>query len=67
MCLVTTLLIDYTMNPTKKKTAFMENQKFGQFILSFRKEKGWEQPELAEKLHVTNKAIAARNTILKPS
>ncbi len=31
----------------------MDNQKFGQFILSLRKEKGWTQLELAEKLNVT--------------
>ena len=28
----------------------MDNQKFGQFIASIRKEKGWTQRELAEKL-----------------
>ena len=36
----------------------MDNQKFGQFILSLRKEKGWTQLELAEKLNVTDKAVS---------
>lgn len=36
----------------------MDNQKFGKFILSLRKEKGWTQLELAEKLNVTDKAIS---------
>ncbi|MCM1090006.1 MAG: helix-turn-helix domain-containing protein [Butyrivibrio sp.] len=36
----------------------MDNQKFGQFILSLRKERGWTQLELAEKLNVTDKAIS---------
>ena len=36
----------------------MDNQKFGQFILNLRKERGWTQAELAEKLHVTDKAIS---------
>ena len=36
----------------------MDNQKFGQFIQHLRKEKGWTQLELAEKLHVTDKAVS---------
>ena len=36
----------------------MDNQKFGQFIQRLRKEKGWTQLELAEKLHVTDKAVS---------
>ena len=36
----------------------MDNQKFGQFILLLRKEKGWTQLELAEKLNVTDKAVS---------
>lgn len=36
----------------------MDNQKFGQFILSLKKEKGWTQLELAEKLYVTDKAVS---------
>lgn len=36
----------------------MDNQKFGTFIASIRKEKGWTQSELAEKLNVTNKAVS---------
>ncbi len=36
----------------------MDNQKFGQFILKLRKEKGWTQLELAEKLNVTDKAVS---------
>ena len=36
----------------------MDNQKFGQFIQRLRKEKGWTQLELAEKLNVTDKAVS---------
>lgn len=36
----------------------MDNQKFGAFIASTRREKGWTQSELAEKLHVTDKAVS---------
>lgn len=36
----------------------MDNKKFGQFILQFRKEKGWTQLELAEKLNITDKAVS---------
>jgi len=36
----------------------MDNQKFGQFIASIRKEKGWTQMELAHKLNVTDKAVS---------
>ena len=36
----------------------MDNKKFGQFILKLRKEKGWTQLELAEKLNITDKAVS---------
>ncbi len=36
----------------------MDNQKFGTFISKVRKEKGWTQLELAEKLNVTDKAVS---------
>lgn len=36
----------------------MDNKKFGQFILQLRKEKGWTQLELAEKLNITDKAVS---------
>ena len=36
----------------------MDNKKFGNFISSLRKEKGWTQCELADKLNVTDKAIS---------
>lgn len=36
----------------------MDNQKFGKFIASMRKEKGWTQLELAQKLNVTDKAVS---------
>lgn len=36
----------------------MDSKKFGAFILDLRKEKGWTQAELAEKIHVTDKAIS---------
>lgn len=36
----------------------MDSKKFGEFIATIRKEKGWTQAELAEKLSVTDKAIS---------
>lgn len=36
----------------------MDSKKFGAFILELRKEKGWTQAELAEMIHVTDKAIS---------
>ena len=36
----------------------MEAKKFGQFIAGIRKEKKMTQAELAEKIHVTDKAIS---------
>ena len=43
---------------TKRKEFIMDNKKFGQFILKLRKEKGWTQLELAEKLNITDKAVS---------
>ena len=40
------------------KEVIMDNKKFGQFILKLRKEKGWTQLELAEKLNITDKAVS---------
>lgn len=34
----------------------MDSKKFGEFIATIRKEKGWTQAELAEKISVTDKA-----------
>lgn len=36
----------------------MDQEKFGQFLTSLRKEKGWTQAELAKRLHVTDKAVS---------
>lgn len=36
----------------------MDSKKFGEFIAKIRKEKGWTQAELAEKLSVTDKAVS---------
>lgn len=36
----------------------MDSKKFGNFIATLRKEKGWTQAELAEKLRVTDKAVS---------
>lgn len=55
---VTTIQHGYTISLTKRKAVFMDNQKFGAFILSLRKEKGWTQLEVAEKLNVTDKAVS---------
>lgn len=48
----------YTIKSDKQKEVLMDNRKFGQFILKLRKEKGWTQLELAEKLNVTDKAVS---------
>ena len=36
----------------------MDNIKFGKFVSLLRKEKGWTQAELAERINVTDKAIS---------
>lgn len=36
----------------------IDNQKFGGFVAALRKEKGYTQKELAEKLFLSNKAIS---------
>ena len=36
----------------------MDSKKFGEFIATIRKEKGWTQAELAEKISVTDKAVS---------
>lgn len=36
----------------------MDSQKFGAFISTLRKEKGWTQAEFALRLHVTDKAVS---------
>ena len=46
------------MQQVHKKGVKMDNQKFGAFIASTRKEKGWTQLELAEKINVTDKAVS---------
>lgn len=46
------------VSSTKRNAVFMDNQKFGKFILDLRKEKGWTQLELAKKLNVTDKAVS---------
>lgn len=58
MSLVTNASFAYTIKSTKRKAVLMDNKKFGQFILQLRKEKGWTQLELAEKLNITDKAVS---------
>lgn len=41
-----------------KEGEAMDNQKFGMFITTLRKEKGWTQRDLAEHLNVTDKAVS---------
>ena len=41
-----------------KEGEAMDNQKFGTFISTLRKEKGWTQRDLAEYLNVTDKAVS---------
>ena len=36
----------------------MDSQKFGMFIAELRKEKGFTQAQLAQKLNVTDKAVS---------
>ena len=36
----------------------MDNMKTGQFIRDLRKEKGMTQKELADKLHITDRAVS---------
>ena len=48
----------YNKATTIRKGFIMDSKKFGQFILKLRKEKGWTQLELAEKLNITDKAVS---------
>lgn len=36
----------------------MDHEKFGNFIVTLRKEQGLTQAELAQRLHVTDKAVS---------
>ena len=36
----------------------LDKRKFGSFVSSLRKEKGWTQKDLAEKLYVSDKAVS---------
>ena len=58
MSQVTNASFAYTIKSPKRKAVLMDNKKFGQFILQLRKEKGWTQLELAEKLNITDKAVS---------
>ena len=58
MSQVTTASFAYTIKSPKRKAVLMDSKKFGQFILQLRKEKGWTQLELAEKLNITDKAVS---------
>lgn len=45
-------------NSSRERTIDMDSQKFGAFISELRKERGWTQLELAQKLNVTDKAVS---------
>ena len=40
----------------------MDKAAFGAFVAGLRKEKGWTQRELAEQLHITDKAVSKWET-----
>lgn len=40
------------------ETAGIDRERFGAFISELRKEKGWTQQELADKLFISNKAVS---------
>jgi Predicted transcription factor, homolog of eukaryotic MBF1 len=42
----------------RERRESMDSKKFGEFIATIRKEKGWTQAELAKKLSVTDKAVS---------
>ena len=44
----------------------MDNRKFGQFIQNLRKEKGWTQLELAEKLNVSGRSSITMGNVEFP-
>ena len=43
----------------------INNEKFGEFVVQLRKEKGMTQKELAEKLYVSDKAVSKWLLLLK--
>ena len=51
-----TFPMDY--DSSRERTIDMDSQKFGTFISELRKERGWTQLELAQKLNVTDKAVS---------
>lgn len=40
----------------------MDKRAFGAFVAQLRKEKGWTQRELADQLHITDKAVSKWET-----
>ena len=46
------------MNINESGAFYMENKSMGEIISSLRKEKGYTQKELAEKMNVTDKAVS---------
>jgi len=45
----------------------MDKRAFGAFVAQLRKEKGWTQRELADQLHITDKAVSKWETGLSHS
>lgn len=61
--LLTAYIMEMSSQTTQKHTQGDNmNKNFGEFIYTMRKERGWTQSELADKLGITNKAISKWET-----
>ena len=51
-----------TMQPEVNAMYELDKEKFGAFVAQLRKEKGYTQKELAERLYISNKAVSKWET-----